>query len=121
MAKDIQIVPAKSGEITLDLLGKSEDNGLLLLQRLYVLMLSDLSSDYRGGAFGNALLAFLEGGNTPPDTVLTSMLGVACAAAVLGLDAADRALVSSFSAVAINGDIQATLKLSNGTTLTGIL
>ena len=44
MAKDMQIVPAKSGEITLNLLGKSEDSGLMLLQRLYVLMLSDVRS-----------------------------------------------------------------------------
>ena len=121
MAKDMQIVPAKSGEITLDLLGNSEDSGLMLLQRLYVLMLSDLSSDYRGGSFGNALLAFLEGGNTPPDGVLTSMLSVACAAALLGLDADDRSLVSSFSASAVDGAIQATLKLADGTTLTGTL
>jgi len=121
VAKDLQILPDAQGEIAFSLLGASEDTGLMLLQRLYMLMLSDMDEGYRTGAQGYSLLAFLEGGNMPEDGVLDAMLSITCALALKALDPEDRERVSSFTAKALDGGIHCTLKLADGTTVGGEL
>lgn len=118
---DICIIDDNTGDAGLLVYGKREDGGLLLLQRLYVLMLSNLSDTYRPGSISGDLLAFLEGGNTPDDNTLNALLALSCSSAMNALDTEDRRNVSSFSAKAADGAIEATLKLTDGTTVKGKL
>ncbi len=122
MAKyDIQILPDRQGVVEFQVMGKSADTGLMLLQRLYALLFSTQTEQYRGGAFGYDLMMFLEGGNRPSDPMLTSMLGISCTAAVQALDPEDRALVQAFTAQSVDGDIFCTLTLTDGTRITGAI
>lgn len=121
MSYDLQIVPQKQGEITFNVIGKSADTGLLLLQRLYILMLTDQSTAYRNAGSGYALINLLQGGNIPADPVLDSILAICCSNAVSALDASDKQLVSSFVGKGVSGVITCTLKLKDGTTITGTI
>lgn len=118
--KDMRIIPNESGDVTFELLGGEEDTGLMLLQRLYVLMLSQSDGTYRYGTDG-ALLQLLEGGNNPPAGVLNALLSVACANALNALDEADRVRISSFKGSATDSGILCTLELMSGTVLEGVL
>lgn len=119
---DLRIIPDKSGDVCFDTIyGACKDSGLMLLQRLYILLLSDPRSSYRENLDGHTLLSFLEGGNYPMDAIMNSMLAICCANAVNSLDAEDSALVSSFTGVCTDGIITCTLTLQDGTTIEGVL
>lgn len=49
MSKDILMIPDQSGDVSFSVVGEQADTGLALLQRLYVIILSDNSEAYRGG------------------------------------------------------------------------
>jgi len=121
MSKDIRIIPQTSGEVIFSVYGTSEDTGLMLLQRLYILLLSDQSDGYRGGSDSYSLLRFTEGGNIPPDAVLDSILNICCALALRALDDSDRELIQSFYGSSEEGKITCTLTLKDGTTISGAL
>ena len=118
---DIQITPGESGDVLFSVRGKAPDTGLMLLQRLYVLLFSPRGKGYRGGGIEYDLLALLEGANTPTDEELNALLALGCAYALEGLDDEDRALVDSFTCSASGGAVSCTLVLSEGTTIEGQL
>jgi hypothetical protein len=117
----MMIVPDGPGDVTFEVRGRSEDTGLMLLQRLYVLMFSVSGSEYRGGRPGTDLLALMEGANTPPDVVMNQLLALCRSAALSALDRVDRERIASFSCVSSDGIILATLTLTDGTTVKGVL
>lgn len=117
--KDIRLIPEDSGEVSFTVEGTSDDTGLLLLQRLYVLLLTDTSEAYRGGEEGYSLLQFIYGGNIPSAGVLDAMLAISCASALKLLDPEDRELITSFKGESINGEVICTLELTDGTTIKG--
>lgn len=120
MSKDILMIPDQSGDVSFSILGEQNDTGLSLLQRLYVILLSPSGDAYRGGS-GMSLLQFAEGANTPPDSVLNSMLAIACANALNQLDDEDAIHVTSFSGTALDANITFVLELTDGTTVKGLL
>lgn len=120
MLKDVLLIPDKTGRVEFLLRGDTEDTGLSLLQRIYVLFLSGQSDRYRGET-GYSLLKFLEGGNTPDDLTMNAILSVCSARTLDLLDPEDRERVQSFVCVSDNGAISATLTLTDGTTLKGTL
>ena len=120
--KDLQIIPAEEGEVNFFPRGESEDIGLMLLQRLYVLIFSDPSRGYRQGDGGFTLWNFMQGGNIPTKDVFDSILATCCASALSMLDESDRKLVSSFTGEGYeDGSAAFTLTLQNGTTVKGKL
>ena len=120
--KDLQIIPADEGDVAFYPRGESDDTGLMLLQRLYILLFSDPSIGYRQGDGGYTLWNFLEGGNIPSKQVFDSILATSCASAVNMLDDSDKALVQSFSGEGFDdGSAIFTLTLRNGTTVKGKL
>jgi len=119
--RDIKIIPDEPGDIQFDIFGETADTGHQLLQRLIVLLLSNEAGTYRDTSYGVSLLSFLEGGNIPADAAMNSILGLACAAALRMLDAEDRELVSSFTGTSTDGVVTCVLKLTDGTTLSGVL
>lgn len=118
--KDLKIISDDSGAVDFSVLGKSEDTGLMLLQRLYILLLSDTTTQYRGGT-GYTLLNFLEGGNIPNDGTMNSMLAISCSNAVNMLDDEDRDNIASFSGQSTDGNVVLTLTLADGTTVKGAI
>ena len=118
--KDIRIINDTTGDVIFTVYDAREDSGLMLLQRLYVMLLSDQTSPYRTGD-GYSLLTFLEGANKPADGVMSSVLAIACANAVDMLDEEDRDRIESFTGVCEDGVIICTLTLTDGTTLEGRL
>ena len=118
--KDLKIISDDSGAVDFSVFGKSEDTGLMLLQRLYILLLSDTTTQYRGGT-GYTLLNFLEGGNIPNDGTMNSMLAISCSNAVNMLDDEDRANIASFSGQSTDGNVVLTLTLADGTTVKGAI
>lgn len=118
--KDLKIISDDSGAVDFSVLGKSEDTGLMLLQRLYILLLSDTTTQYRGGT-GYTLLNFLEGGNIPNDGTMNSMLAISCSNAVNMLDDEDRTNIASFSGQSTDGNVVLTLTLADGTTVKGAI
>lgn len=121
MPEDIQIIPYKTGEVLFHVIGKSDDTGLMLLQRLYMLMLSDQDSSYRSSGSSYSLLKFLEGANKPTDGVMNSILAVCCSAAVAMMDKSDQDCIDSFTGVSVDGAVTCTLVLKDGTTVSGAL
>ena len=119
--RDVLILPKAQGPVVFDVYGAEEDVGWLLLQRLYILLLSDQDSGYRNSVVGSDLLSLLEGSNTPPDEVFTSVLALACDTALRMLDEDDQKLIASFKGNVTNGIAVVTLELTDGTTLTGLL
>lgn len=121
MATDIQIITDREGTVTFDVYGDSEDTGLMLLQRLYVLLMSDQDSSYRAQNASYSLLAFLDGANFPGDGAMNAILAICCSNAVSMLDSADRARIQSFIGLCRNGVMTCTLTLTDGTTIKGAL
>ena len=120
--KDLQIIPADEGHVEFYPRGASEDTGLMLLQRLYVMLFCDQSEGYRTGDGGYTLWDFLNGGNIPPKQVFDSILATSCASAVNMLDDEDRDLIESFSGEGTSdGSAILTLVLEDGTTVKGKL
>ena len=118
--KDLRIISDKSGDPGFIIYDAIEDSGLLLLQRLYVLLLSDTGEAYRGEG-GSTLLRFLDGGNRPTDDIMNSLLAINCANALNMLTPEDRNNISSFTGLCTDGDIVCTLVLRDGTTIKGQL
>lgn len=118
--RDLRIINDKSGPVVFQVYDSKDDSGLMLLQRLYVLLLSDQTGAYRQGD-GYTLLSFLEGGNTPPDGVMNSILAISCATALNMLDEEDRSHINSFTGNCEDGLITCTLTLTDGTTIQGTL
>lgn len=121
MAKDVLMIPDKTGVVNFDITGSSEDTGLLLLQRLYVMLLSDPRTGYRDSDGGQTLLRFLDGGNIPLDSIMNTYLALGCSTAVSMLDEEDRNKIESFTGYSENGVITCTLELVDGTTIQGQL
>jgi hypothetical protein len=121
MSKDLVMIPAKSGPVVFNITGESEDTGLMLLQRLYVMLLSDPQTGYRDSDGGQTLLKFLDGGNIPVDSIMNTYLAHGCATAVSMLDEEDRDNIDSFTGICENGIITCTLVLADGTTIQGQL
>lgn len=120
--KDLQIIPADAGDVEFYPRGDSEDTGLMLMQRLYVMLFSDPSKGYRQGNGGYTLWNFLEGGNIPAKQFFDAALSTSCSSAVSMLDQADRDLIASFSGEGKeDGSAVLTLKLKDGTTVKGRL
>ena len=117
--KDLLIIPAESGPVEFEVRGRSEDSGLLLLQRLYVLLFTGPAEAYREE--GGGLSGFLEGANIPDVDVFNALLAVSASGALNALDSEDRKNVSSFTAVFDGETINCTLKLTDGTTVNGAL
>lgn len=121
MKKDIQILPNTPGEVNFKIVGSSDDTGLMLLQRLYLLLLASAEDSYRDNFTGQSLLSLLEGANVPSDGVFNSILAIGCANAYEALDDEDKANIQSFSGESVNGEIICTLVLADGTTVKGII
>ena len=121
MSKDIKMIPDVSGLVTFAITGDSEDIGLMLLQRLYVMLLSDPQTGYRDSDGGHTLLKFLDGGNIPVDSIMNTYLALGCATALSMLDETDRRLIRSFTGDCTDGKIVCTLVLNDGTTIQGQL
>lgn len=121
MPKDIQMIPDHSGQVIFTILGESSDTGLMLLQRLYVMLLSDPQNDYRDSDGGATLLQFLEGANIPADSIMNTYLALGCSTAISMLDDDDKQYIESFTGECENGVITCTLVLTDGTTVKGQL
>jgi len=121
MAKDILMIPDKPGEVNFSIITSSEDTGLLLLQRLYTMLLSDPRTGFRNSDGGQTLLKFLDGSNIPVDSIMDTYLALGCQTALSMLDDEDRRLISSFTGKTVDGKMYCTLKLTDGTTIQGLL
>ena len=91
---DMCIIPSTSGLVNFELYGGSDDTGLMLLQRLYVMLLSDPQTGYRNSDGGQTLLKFLDGGNIPVDSIMDTYLALGCATAVSMLEESDSVTAS---------------------------
>ena len=88
MTLDLKIIPDQSGNVefgapaNLSFPGSlpvaSPDTGLMLLQRLYIIMFSEPGTAYRKDTGGMSLLQFLDGANTPPAGVMNSIMSIVC-------------------------------------------
>lgn len=121
MDKDLLMIPDKTGEVNFTVIGASSDTGLLLLQRLYVMLLSDPRTGFRNSDGGQTLLKFLDGGNIPVDSIMDTYLALGCQTAISMLDAEDRKLIKSFTGQTVDGKMFCTLELKDGTTIQGLL
>ena len=121
MLKDLLMIPRTEGVVNFDITGSEPDTGLLLLQRLYVMLLSDPQIGYRNSDGGQTLLKFLDGGNIPVDSIMDTYLAQSCSTAISMLDESDQANIESFTGVCENGIITCTLVLTDGTTIQGQL
>lgn len=119
--KDILMIPDKSGHVTFDILGASDDTGLMLLQRIYTQLLTDPDEGYRGGDGGFTLLSFLDGANRPADAVMQTYLSISCSTALSMLSKEDRDHIQSFTGDCTDGIVTFTLVLTDGTTVKGQL
>lgn len=121
MSEDVVMIPDVSGPVNFTITGKSEDTGLMLLQRLYVMLLTDSQSPYRDSDGGVTLWNFLEGANIPSDSIMNTYLALGCSTAVSMLDDEDKQNISSFTGSCVDGVITCTLVLADGTTVKGQL
>ena len=119
--KDIQIIPDTTGVVNFEIIGASNDTGLMLLQRLYILLFCNQTDVYRNDGIGVSILSFIEGGNTPSSSVLNAMLSLACSSAVSMLDDSDKNNISSFIGFAEQDYVIFELSLIDGTTIKGSL
>lgn len=121
MSKDVLMIPSVSGKVNFTITGSEEDTGLMLLQRLYVMLLSDPQNPYRDSDGGATLLTFLDGANIPTDSIMNTYLALGCSTAVSMLDESDKEHIESFTGQCLNGVITCTLVLTDGTTVKGQL
>lgn len=118
--KDICFTQAKTTAVQPKILGKSSIQGLLLYQKILVLLLSDSSSLYREDS-GAGLISLLKGSNTPADQLLQALGSIACAQVKGLLDPSDVEKLKDLTASAQNGSLYITLELESGQTYTGAL
>lgn len=121
MKKDIILIPDSPGPVTFSVRGAGEDSGLLLLQRLYILLLSGSGESYREGGAPVDLLSFIEGANLPTDDAMNSLMTALCAYALRLLDEDDRDRVQNLTGRFSGGVLEFTLTLKDGTTIKGLL
>lgn len=120
--KDILLIPKTSGPVEFFVRGDIDDGIVALLQRIYVLLLSDNMSEYRDAEDSPSLALLLKGANIPSKNVLDAKLAIACGAVLEMLDPEDRAMVASFTGVSNdNADMIFTLTVQDGTEIQGIL
>jgi hypothetical protein len=115
------MIPSVTGPVNFTITGESEDTGLMLLQRLYGMLLSDPETGFRDSYGGATLLKFLEGANIPADSIMNTYLALGCATAVSMLDDIDKQHIASFTGECVDGIITCTLVLADGTTVKGQL
>ena len=120
MVKDMQIIPLEDGDVEFSVLGKISDESVILLQRVYVLLLSDTSDLYRTGA-GTTLMQSIVGANITSVDSMDALLAVSCNKVLAALDSADRARIRSLSAVWQNSSAQVTVVFSDGNKIQGVL
>lgn len=118
--RDIQFIQPKTEIIFPVIKGKTTIDGLLLYQKILVLMLSPVNGLYRESA-GTSLTQLLQGANTPANDVLLAIGTNACSTARNCLDVQDVQLIDSLSASAQDGRLSITLTLIDGQTYTGTL
>ena len=139
MPKDILITPMPEANVPRTVVfgvrGATEDTGLALLQRLYVLLFSGQTEVYRNtGGPAYSLMDFLRGANYQSRAAINSVLGLCVTGALEQLDPEDAAKIASFECTAVTaseagveddqGDtchIRAVLELKDGTTLEDLL
>lgn len=120
--KDLKLITDDNGDVSFFPRGESDDTGLMLLQRLYVMIFSDPSIGYRLSQGGYTLWSFMQGGNIPSTQIFNTVLSMCCSSALEMLDSSDRANISSFTAKgAEDGSAIFTLVLQDGTTVKGKL
>lgn len=118
--KDLAIIPDTSGPVEFELLGSREDDGVSLLQRLYVLLLGDNTGLYRDSDVGATLFPMLGSGNIPDVDTMDSQLALACDSARLSLDPEDQDRIASFTGRSTeDGSFIFTLELVDGTVVNG--
>lgn len=118
--KDIQFTLPKTMQITPNIQGKTSVQGLMVYQKLMILILSPASGLYRQEA-GTTLTELLEGANTPSDEILLALGTSACLAAKNLLDIEDADRIKNVTAQAQNGSLSITLQLQDGEIYTGVL
>lgn len=121
MYEDVLMIPQTEGAVNFEVTGSINNIGLLLLQRLYVMLLSDPQTGFRNSDGGQTLLRFLDGSNIPLDSIMDTYLALSCATAVSMLDSEDKKLIKSFKGKSVDGKIICTLTLKDGTTVQGHL
>jgi len=121
MKYDLQLIPETSGEVLFSVRGKSPDTGLMLLQRLYVLLFTDHSAAYRDGDYGIDLCALTDGANEMDDAEMNTLLAMARTYAMSALSEEDAGLIADFDCACIDGDVTGTLVLTDGTTIEGTI
>lgn len=120
MAIDLQIIPNISGPVIFSVRTAADDDDIMLLQRLYILLLSDNTGQYRASGDFPTFMAMLEGGNVPNITTINLWLDIACKGVLSLLAAEDRARISQLTGSSDDGEtIKLTLILNNGNVLTG--
>lgn len=118
--RDICFTKPKTCLIQPEILGKSSVQGLLLYQKIVVLLLSSQNSSYRSQT-GTNLVDLLGGANTPADVILTSLGTIACNQIKAQLDSSDAQLIQSLTAEAQDGHLSITLVLDQNESYTGVL
>lgn len=118
--RDVCFTKPETCIIQPQILGKSSVQGLLLYQKIIVLLLSSQKGLYREQA-GTNLVDLLGGANTPADVVLTSLGTIACNQIRAQLDSSDAQKIESLTADAKDGHLSITLVLDQNESYTGVL
>lgn len=118
--KDIQIVPVQSTQIIPSVLCKTQAAGLILYQRILVLLLSSSGAAYRE-LQGASMLNLLQGINTPSDDILTSLGTLSCAQVRDMLSVEDNINLKNLYVQTQNGSLYVTVELNDGTSYKGQL
>lgn len=118
--KDIQFIIPQTSIINAAIVGKTYTEGLILYQKVLVLILSSSLSMYRSKS-GTKLIDLLQGSNTPPDNILQMLGTSACGQLMTCLDSSDIDKIQSLTASANNGKLNIILTLINGQSYEGFL
>lgn len=117
--KDLLFTETKTQDIKPKILGKTQ-TGLRLYQKILVLLLSSVNSDYRETS-GTNLTSYLGKVNVTDNGFLQALGTAACKNALQLLDAQDSALIEQLTADVQYSSLYITIKLTDGTTYTGAL
>ena len=118
--KDICFTQPKTCLIVPQIKGKTSVEGLILYQKIVVLMLSSQTGAYREQS-GTELVNTLQGANIPADSVLLSIGTLACNAVRKQLDPQDEQKIQSLTASVQSGGLSIILQLANGESYTGVI
>lgn len=118
--KDLQIVPADTGDVSFEIRGVTTDEGIQILQQLYIMLFSSTESGSFRESAGD-LSVLLSGMNIPATGIVDSILAIACRDAVSALDYEDRIKIYSLQGTYTGESIILTLTLANGVTIRGVL